>query len=171
MKFALATNLSDLTIVERLAGNATTDFGTPAMAPRADEGPINHAEFERLSEILRACWLALSSAAQGAAGRSLRKGPRGGGRDLPAILDHVAEASRVYLSKLAWKPATQWKAHYADPTEGMLEETLLALSAAATGELPTHGPRGGKLWLPRYFVRRTAWHVLDHAWEITDRVD
>ena len=31
------------------------------------------------------------------------------------------------------------------------------------------GPRGGKRWSARYFVRRAAWHVLDHAWEIEDR--
>jgi hypothetical protein len=32
-----------------------------------------------------------------------------------------------------------------------------------------HSPRGGTYRLPRYFVRRVAWHVLDHAWEIEDR--
>jgi hypothetical protein len=26
------------------------------------------------------------------------------------------------------------------------------------------------IWPPRYFVRRVAWHVLDHAWEIEDRI-
>jgi hypothetical protein len=25
------------------------------------------------------------------------------------------------------------------------------------------------LWPPRYFMRRAAWHILDHAWEIEDR--
>jgi hypothetical protein len=25
-------------------------------------------------------------------------------------------------------------------------------------------------WTPRYFVRRMAWHELDHAWEIEARV-
>jgi hypothetical protein len=35
--------------------------------------------------------------------------------------------------------------------------------------LPAAGPRGGKIWSVRYFVRRTAWHALDHAWEIEDR--
>ena len=30
-------------------------------------------------------------------------------------------------------------------------------------------PSGGTLWTPRYFVRRTAWHTLNHAWEIEDR--
>jgi hypothetical protein len=46
---------------------------------------------------------------------------------------------------------------------------LEALAAAAHGQLPTRGPRGGVIWAPRYFVRRVAWHVLDHVWEIEDR--
>jgi len=25
------------------------------------------------------------------------------------------------------------------------------------------------VWPARYAIRRTAWHVLDHAWEIEDR--
>ena len=37
------------------------------------------------------------------------------------------------------------------------------------GELPSRGPRGGVIWPPRYFVRRVAWHLLDHLWEIEDR--
>lgn len=52
----------------------------------------------------------------------------------------------------------------------MLDEVLKALAAAVAGDLPTRGPRGGKLWVPRYFVRRVAWHVLDYAWEIKDRL-
>ena len=34
---------------------------------------------------------------------------------------------------------------------------------------PKSGPRGGKIWSPRFFVRYVAWHTLDHAWEIEDR--
>ena len=45
-----------------------------------------------------------------------------------------------------------------------------ALAAAAAGELPTHKPRSGLHWPARYFVRRLAWHILDHAWEIEDRI-
>ena len=50
------------------------------------------------------------------------------------------------------------------------QAVLDALAAAAHGEVPARGPRGGVIWTPRYFVRRVAWHVLDHAWEIEDRV-
>jgi hypothetical protein len=45
-----------------------------------------------------------------------------------------------------------------------------ALESAEEGKLPETGPRGGIIWPARYFVRRTAWHVLDHAWEIEDRI-
>ena len=47
---------------------------------------------------------------------------------------------------------------------------LEGLISAASGEIPARGPRGGLRWTPRYFVRRVAWHVLDHTWEIEDRV-
>jgi hypothetical protein len=46
---------------------------------------------------------------------------------------------------------------------------LEGLAASAAGKLPAKGPRGGSRWTARYFVRRVAWHALDHAWEIEDR--
>jgi hypothetical protein len=49
-------------------------------------------------------------------------------------------------------------------------EVIQGLQAAADGQLPRKGPRGGKRWSPRFFVRRLAWHVVDHAWEIEDRI-
>ena len=42
-------------------------------------------------------------------------------------------------------------------------------AASAHGEVASHGPRGGVRWSARYFVRRAAWHALDHVWEIEDR--
>jgi hypothetical protein len=47
---------------------------------------------------------------------------------------------------------------------------LTSLEAAARGELPRVGPRGGLRWTPRFYVRYSAWHILDHAWEIEDRL-
>ncbi len=46
---------------------------------------------------------------------------------------------------------------------------LEGFDRAVNEGLPEAGPRGGKIWLPRRFVHRAAWHVLDHAWEIEDR--
>jgi hypothetical protein len=45
---------------------------------------------------------------------------------------------------------------------------LRALETTARDGVPP-SPRGGKRWTPRYFVRRSVWHVLDHAWELEDR--
>jgi hypothetical protein len=46
---------------------------------------------------------------------------------------------------------------------------LDGIAASARGEIPAKGPRGGTRWTPRTFIRRSAWHWLDHAWEIEDR--
>ncbi len=47
--------------------------------------------------------------------------------------------------------------------------TLDTLSSRARGEPLPQTRRSATVWTPRYFVRRSAWHALDHAWEIEDR--
>ena len=155
-----------LSVVERLDGDATTDFGAPAVAPAADARPIDTRELARLRGSLDACWRALDGAAASARGVKLRTGPRGGGRNLAAILEHVTGAEEAYLRRLGVKPAAlTGRARLA----GVREAIGAALQRAVVDGQPEAGPRGGKIWLPRYFVRRTAWHALDHAWEIEDR--
>jgi len=52
----------------------------------------------------------------------------------------------------------------------LLREAILdALRSRARGEALPQGRRCASVWTPRYFVRRSAWHALDHAWEIEDR--
>lgn len=165
------SNLSEIEVCERLQGNSTTDYGTPAIAPAADERSIEKLDFDRLEAVLKACWLTFDEAIEAAGEKTLRKGPRGGGRDLPDIIEHVIEANNAYLSKLAWKPSLDVKASPSLQLNQTLDEALQALAASAAGDLPSQGPRGGRLWSPRYFARRVAWHVLDHAWEIEDRAD
>ena len=53
--------------------------------------------------------------------------------------------------------------------EELREAFLAALHARAAGEEPPNPNKVRKRWLPRYAVRRSAWHALDHAWEIEDR--
>lgn len=157
---------SRLRVAERLTGDATTDFGAPSIAPKADRPPIDEAELRRLEAILNACWRAFDRAADHAEGRPLAKGPRGGGRDLAKIAAHVVDADGGYVRMLGRKVAP-------GPTGSEVERTraavMDALAVTAAEGPPPPGPRGGKRWLPRYFVRRVAWHVLDHAWEIEDR--
>jgi len=70
---------SRFTIVEHLQGDATTDFGAPSIAPKADARSIDDAELRRSRSILRACWRSFDAAGGGARGTTLAKGPRGGG--------------------------------------------------------------------------------------------
>ena len=93
-------------------------------------------------------------------------GPRGGGRKLDDIVQHVLDGEGGYLRRLEYKRDKQAETDAKLSRQAMLE----ALAASARGEVPEEGPRGGKRWPGRYFVRREAWHVLDHAWEIEDRI-
>ena len=77
---AAPADVESLTVVERLAGNSTTDFGAPAVALSGDAARMDEAELKRALTILEACWRALDSAAKLARGRELRNGPRGGRR-------------------------------------------------------------------------------------------
>jgi hypothetical protein len=166
--FQAPNAVSAFVVVERLKGNATTDFGAPDLSPASDAQPLNDAELRGLQALLKACWRAFDAAVARAKGKTLRLGPRGGGRTLDGVVQHVLGAEIGYLSALGGKLSP------AETPQPPLERTrpaiLKALVASAHGEIAAHGPRGGKRWSARYFVRREAWHVLDHIWEIEDRL-
>jgi len=168
--FSAPSEVSALEVVERLPGDATTDFGAPGAVPTSDQQPVDDADTKRLVAILRACWRAFDRTAEAATGATLRKGPRGGGRELDAIVQHVVEAEQSYLRQLGGQ--YRWTEGGATAETQRLRRAVLAtVAAGARGELPAEGPRGGSRWPPRYFVRRAAWHVLDHAWEVEDRAE
>jgi hypothetical protein len=168
--FQIPESTSSFNIVNRLEGNATTDFGAPARALPNDWDPIGDQELDRLRKIMRACWLALDAAVENGEGNELQKGPRGGGRDLAKIVEHVVGAEEGYLKALGWKLESIKDETFDQRKVLVRNEVLRGLEAAAAGQLPREGPRGGKRWSPRFFVRRLAWHVVDHAWEIEDRI-
>ncbi|HEU5013395.1 MAG TPA: DinB family protein [Roseiflexaceae bacterium] len=168
--FHAPADIAELTVVERLPGTTTTDFGAPDAAPSRDMQPFDQAEFERSEKLLRTYWQAFDRAAQAATGKQLRSGPRGGGRDLDKMTEHVLGSEQSYLRALGWKLQKHNPASLSEELERTRQAVLDALAAATHGELPERGPRGRVLWKPRYFVRRAAWHVLDHVWEIEDRV-
>jgi hypothetical protein len=158
-----------LRVIEILPGSRTTDFGAPDAVPAYDNEPVGAEERQRYEELLRAYWRAFDAAVDTARGRELRKGPRGGGRELEGIVEHVVEADKAYLRRLAWK-VEKADETLAEALTRSRAEILEALAVAVRDGLPAEGPRGGKIWTVRYFVRRVAWHVLDHAWEIEDRL-
>jgi hypothetical protein len=159
--------IEQLKIQERLDGDASTDMGSlSGNEPTYDKKPIDREDHGRLIKMLEACWQALDRAAGAAQGRPLRTGARGGGRSLDAIVQHVLDGEGGYLRRLEYKRDNRAEKDASLSRQAMLD----ALAASVRGEVPEYGPRGGKRWSGRYFVRREAWHVLDHAWEIEDRV-
>jgi len=169
--FRVPLDVSAFVVVERLKGDATTDFGAPSIAWPDDIKPVAATELDRYQMVLKACWKAFDATATAAAGLSLRKGPRGGGRDLTKIREHVCDVDAAYLRSLGGKPKPRNEDDLDQALALVRQEILTTLIAAARGEVPERGPRGGLRWTPRYFVRRLAWHEIDHAWEIESRIE
>lgn len=170
LEFQAPEEVTAFQVIERLEGTATTDFGAPDRPPAADSLPVTGRDLQQFQALFQASWQALDAAVERAAGKELRKGPRGGGRELEGILEHVLGADLAYLRRIGWPLKVDESVGLDERLRQARGAILAALSAGARGELPEQGPRGGALWPLRYYVRRTAWHLLDHLWEIEDRV-
>jgi len=144
----------EVRVIGRVASDMSADFGAPGVPGPWDDEPLPPDEAERLTGLLESAWRYFDGVAATAPAQ-LRKGPRGGGRDRDAIIDHVREAERSYGRKVGARvpPRTAW------------EQQRAAIATA----LRTEDPDGA--WPLRYAIRRLAWHVLDHAWEIEDKSD
>ncbi len=138
-------------VIGTVEGTATTDFGAPDARGPWDQASLNPRELHRQIALLQDCWNYFDGVVDGASA-TLRRGPRGGGRDRDEIVDHVREAERAYCSGIGYRvaPRTPW-----DEQRDVVVTTLKA-------NLPT------AKWPTAYAIRRCAWHVVDHAWEIED---
>jgi hypothetical protein len=161
-RIAFPTGKPSFRVVERVRGNATTDYGAPGIPASSDAKPLKPHEAERLCALLAASWKVFD-AVVAKAPAELRKGPRGGGRDRDKIGDHVIDAQSAYTPKLGLKldtPKRDDDAAVQATRKAILDAIRKSAGAPQTGE---------KRWPPRYVARRMAWHLLDHAWEIEDR--
>jgi len=152
----------ELDVVERVDGNATTDFGAPGVVSSHDRQGLTRGEAGRFARLVEAAWATLDDVAARAPAH-LRKGPRGGGRDRDAVVEHVVAADAAYARKLGLPlraPAPSERAAVAEFRAAVVDR----LSRPSDGSPPVL--RG---WPPRYAAHRFAWHALDHAWEIEDR--
>jgi hypothetical protein len=144
--------IGELHVIGRLPGSMSTDFGAPDAIGPLDTEPISAGELVRQAGLLARCWQTFDNVVAHSPAE-LRKGPRGGGRDRDKMVDHVREAERSYARKINVRlpPRTPWD-----------EQREAILDALRTGP-ETHA------WPLPYAMRRIAWHVLDHAWEMEDR--
>ena len=151
------------TIIGRHLGTGSTDFWGISFAPsKLDRAPMDQATFERHIKLLRAAWAEFDSIAARVSAQ-LRPGPRGGGRDRDRIVRHVFGTEGGDFSKRVKVPST---------VDEMLTSAGLATHrdryVRAMREWLTEGRELGRWTIP-YLLRHSAYHVLDHAWEMEDR--
>ena len=155
---SLPTPVGRLTVREELVGDATTDFGAPSQIAERDHRALRAPDRERLASILVACWSRFDEVASSAG--ELRTGPRGGGRQVEAMRRHVTDAEVAYARGLGLRVSSTNGEHAA--IASLRERIAGVVEGTAAPE------REGK-WPLRYGIRRIAWHVCDHLFEIEDR--
>ena len=113
---------------------------------------------------MQACW-AFFDDVRGHVSAEMQPGSRGGGRDRDHIVRHIV------VNEVDWAK----KVGVVTPDEGMLTDKGMRAyrEAYCNGIRDYHsqGKSAGKLakWPLRYLIRHTAFHTLDHAWEMEDK--
>jgi hypothetical protein len=158
---------STIAVMERYPGTGSTDFwGISFGFSTIDRQAVSSEELERELTLMRACW-AFFDGLRSRVSAELQKGPRGGGRDRDRIVRHVL------FNEQDWAPIPRDKRQEAqEDREAILTEAGLKAHresyCTAIRELHAQNKTAGK-WPLRYLIRHTAFHTLDHAWEMEDK--
>lgn len=152
-----------LKVVERIEGTGMTDFYTLSFRSAGPEKvPMRESECNRKISLLRACWTYFDGVASRVSAE-LRKGPRGGGRDRDQIVRHAnvveitdfAKKVGVIAAEDAWRNADELRA-YREAFCAAIRDYNARKASART-------------WTVQFVIRHSAYHMLDHAWEMEDR--
>jgi hypothetical protein len=153
----------DVEVVERVPGSSSTDFWGIAHVPSELERDVLSAtDLERRLDLLQACWAYFDDVAAGVTDE-LRPGPRSAVRSRDQIIRHVNLNEPGQFSR---------KVEVRTPFEDILTPGGLARHRQeyldAIRAYNAEG-KGARTWPIQFLVRRTAHHVMDHAWEMEDR--
>lgn len=155
--------VGDLDIVERFEGTGSTDFwGISFSSATSEREPMSKTGSERKIALLQACWAYFDDVAQRVT-VELRKGPRGGGRDRDEIISHTFGTERTQFAK---------KVGVETPQGAMLTpEGLRTHREAYVEAIRVYNAEGksARTWTLPFLIRHSAFHVMDHAWEMEDK--
>jgi hypothetical protein len=153
----------DVEVVERVPGSSSTDFWGIAHVPsQVERVVLPPAELERRLDLLRACWARFDDTAARVSAE-LRPGVRSAGRSRDQIIRHVHMSEPDQLSR---------KVEVRTPLDAvMTADGLAAHREAYLDAIRAYNADGrpARSWPIQFLVRRTAYHVMDHAWELEDR--
>jgi hypothetical protein len=149
-------------MVESYPGTGSTDFWAISFAfSSIDRQPMSGDELERELTLMQACWVFFDDV-RSRVSAEMQKGPRGGGRDRDRIVRHT------------FAPEQDWAKGVGvhTPDGAMLtDEGLKAHREAYCHAIRDYHSQGklARKWPLRYLMRHTAFHTLDHAWEMEDK--
>jgi hypothetical protein len=150
-------------VVERVPGSSSTDFWGIAHVPSQIEREVlSSADLERRLDLLCACWAYFDDVAARVS-HELRPVSRGSGRSRDQIIRHVYANEPGQFSR---------KVEVRTPLEVVLTpDGLRTHRQAYLDAIRAYNADGkpARTWPIQFLVRRTAHHVMDHAWEMEDR--
>jgi hypothetical protein len=153
-----------LKIVEEKVGNGSTDFWGISFSPAAaEQGPMSKAELERGITLLRACWAFFDGGAARVS-PEMRKGPRGGGRDRDRIIRHTIRTESEDFARQVGLRIPEEAALTPDGLRQHRQTYVAAMRAYNAGEV-----KRMRSWTLPFLIRHSAFHMLDHAWEMEDK--
>ncbi len=154
-----------LEIVEDRVGTGSTDFWGISFSPSsAEQGPMSAADLERGITLLRACWTYFDRVAARVS-PEMRKGPRGGGRDRDTIVRHTIRTESEFFARQVGQRIPERAALSEDGLRRHRETYVAAMRAYNAGEVK----RRMRSWTLPFLIRHSAYHTLDHAWEMEDK--
>jgi hypothetical protein len=154
-----------LDVVEDRVGTGSVDFWGISFSPSSTEhGPMGELELERAITLLQACWTFFDGVAARVS-PEMRKGPRGGGRDRDRIIRHTIRTESEDFAKQVGLRIPEEAALTPDGLRQHRETYVAAMRAHNAGE---GEPRKRPLSLS-FLIRHSAFHTLDHAWEMEDK--
>lgn len=151
-----------LEVVERYPGVGSTDFwGISFAFSSIDRQVMSTDEFERELTLMQACWVFFDDV-RSRVSAEMQKGARGGGRDRDQIVRHTLHTEMDWAKKLGLPMGDS-----ANLTAGVVSAHRDAYCTAirafhAEGKM-------ARTWPLRYLIRHTAYHSMDHAWEMEDK--
>ncbi len=154
-----------LEIVEDRVGTGSTDFWGISFHPSsAEQGPMTESELDRGITLLRACWAFFDGVAARVS-PEMRKGPRGGGRDRNRIIRHTIRTESEDFAKQVGLRIPEEAALTPDGLRQHRETYVAAMRTYNAGEIT----RRVRSWTLPFLIRHSAFHTLDHGWEMEDK--
>jgi hypothetical protein len=154
-----------LEVVEETVGTGSVDFWGISFSPSSTEaGPMTEAELDRGITILQACWAFFDGVAARVS-PEMRKGPRGGGRDRDRIIRHVIRNESEEFAKQVGIRIPEEGALSPDGLRRHRQDYVAAMRAYNAGEIE----KRMRSWSLPFLIRHSAFHTLDHAWEMEDK--